>query len=348
MNWKFTVALIAVAAAVAAVAVVNPFERTEEREPADPWFYQVSFDDIISIEIYAGENSETFSKNERGEWVIDRLDDIPPSHMRWGGIVLLLSGPQTRRDFSTVRPVIDDPAEYGLDDPHLVVKLGLTADRSLEFRLGDETPDGEQHYGQVVGFPQLFLITSIWGEVLARLANETPTPKWWEYRDPETVAEVNIYTGKVENAEGKVVEGPYLRLQNEDGAWMARLFAAVGGDEEGNRPLDSEKMEPYLPLLGGPGGFRVEEYRVRDRDYADWGISNEGGRSVEIRFSGRTERGTKFTDGVLFLIGDETPDGESRYALPAAESALSPVLRIDAEWTDAMFDLAANVPYADE
>lgn len=342
MNWKLTAALIAIAAAVAVVAYINPFEQTEEREPADPWFYQVSFEDIVSIEVYAEENSETFSKNDKGEWVIDRLGDIPPSHMRWGGIVLLLSGPQTRRDFSTVRPIIEDPSEYGLDDPHLTVKIGLTAGRSLEFRLGDETPDGEQHYGQVVGFPQLFLITSIWGEVLARLANETPTPKWWQYRDPETIAEVNIYTGVVD---GK--EGPYLRLQNEDGAWMARRFAAVGGDEEGNRPLDPEKWQPYIPLMGGPGKFTVEEYRVRDRDYEDWGISNDAGRSVEIRFSGRTERGTKFTDGVLFLIGDKTPDGAGYYALPAAEAALSPVLRMDAEWADTVFGLVDNVPYGD-
>ena len=343
MNWKLTVGLIAVAVAVAVVAYINPFERTEEREPADPWFYQVSFEDIRSVEVDAGENTETFSKNEKNEWVIDRLGDIPPSHIRWGGIVLLLSGPQTRRDFSTVRPIIEDPSEYGLDDPQLVVKIGLTAGRELEFRLGDETPDGDQHYGQVVGFPQLFLITSIWGEVLARLANETPTPKWWQYRDPETIAEVNIYTGATDG-----VEGPYLRIQNEDGAWMARLFAAVGGDEEGNRPLDAEKWEPYIPLMGGPPApLAVEEYKVRDRDYVDWGINNEGGRSVEIRFSGLTERGTKFTDGVLFLIGDKTPDGESYYALPAIEATLSPVLRLEAEWADALFELVGNVPYGD-
>ena len=346
MNWKLTVALIAVAAIVAVVAYINPFEQVEQREPPDPWFYQVSFEDIISIDVDAGENSETFSKNEKGEWVIDRLGDIPPAHVRWGGIVLLLSGPQTRRDFSTVRPVIEDPSEYGLDDPNLIVKIGLTADRNLEFRLGDETPDGDQHYGQVVGFPQLFLITSIWGEVLARLANEPPTPKWWQYRDPETIAEVNIYTGKVEGAQGNLVEGPYLRLQNKDGEWLARLFAATGGDEEGNRPLDAEKWQDYIPLMGGPGPLAVEEYKVRDRDYVDWGIDNEG-RSVEIRFSGVTERGTKFTEGVLFLIGDKTPDGESYYALPAIESTLSPVLRLESEWADTLFDLVGNVPYGD-
>ena len=114
--------------------------------------------------------------------------------------------------------------------------------------------------------------------------------------------------------------------------------------------ISGKKLKVIYPInfMGGPGEFTVAEYRVRDRDYEDWGISNEAGRSVEIRFSGRTERGTKFTDGVLFLIGDKTPDGESYYALPAAEAALSPVLRMDAEWSDTLFELVENVPYGDE
>ena len=176
MNWKLTAALVFVAAAIGVVAYINPFAGHEEPRENSPWFYQVSFDDIVGIEVKSGENVERFSKNDKGAWVIDRLGDIPPSHTRWGGIVLLVSGPQTRRDFSTVRPTIDDPAQYGLDDPGLVVRIGLTGDRLLEFRLGDRTTDRKHHYGQVIGFPQLFLIADSWGEVLARLANEPPRP----------------------------------------------------------------------------------------------------------------------------------------------------------------------------
>ncbi len=337
MNWKLTVALVVLALVIGATAYVNPFQERETREPDSPWFYQVSFEDIVSIGVDTGENFESFSKNERGEWVIDRLGDIPPSHVRWGGIVLLLSGPQTRRDFSTALPTIDDPAEYGLDDPELVVNIGLTGERELEFRLGDKTTDGNQHYGQVSGFPQLFLIANIWGEVLARLANETPTPKWWEYRDPETIAEVNIYLG----VPGEP-NAPYLRIQNKDGEWLARDFEK----DDDNRALDVEKWAEYLPLMGGPGQMAVEAYKVRDRDYVDWGI-DEQGHSVEIRFSGLTERGTKYTDGVLFLIGDKTEDGQSYYALPASDSSLSPVLHMDADWADTLFGLVENVPYAE-
>ena len=339
MNWKFTVALVIIAAAIGAVVYINPFEREEERAAKSPWFYQVSFDDIIHIEVQSGDNVESFTKIGEGSWVFDRLEGIPPSHMRWGGIVLLLSGPQTRRDFSTVRPVIENPAEYGLDDPGLIVNLGLTGDRELEFRLGDKTPDGNHNYGQVIGFPQLFLIADLWGDVLGRLANEPPVPKWWETRAPETISEINIVLGEP----GKM-DSPYLRVQNKDGEWFARHFS---NDDE-NRPLDKEVWTlEYESLLGGPGDIMVEKYRVRDRDYIDWGIDQEG-LSIEIRFSGLTERGTRYTDGVLFLIGDKTEDGEHYYAVPASDQTLVPIVLLDSSWADKLFDLVGNVPYAEE
>ena len=343
MNWKLTVTLLVVAAIVGAVAYVNPFVQPEERGEKSPWFYQVNFDDIIKIEVNAGDNVERFSKNDEGAWVIDRLGDIPPSHTRWGGIVLLLSGPQTRRDFSTVRPTIDDPAQYGLDDPGLVVNIGLTGDRELEFRLGDVTTDGRHHYGQVIGFPQLFLISDTWGEVLARLANEPPTPKWWIYREPEIIDEVNIYLGEA----GKAT-APWLRIQNEEGEWFGRHSE----NDEANRPLDEAKLAEYLPLMGGPKSIGVEAYRIPNRDYVDWGIETDSqgaslGHSIEIRFAGLTERGTRFTDGVLFLIGNKSDDGQHYYAIPAADVGSSPVIKLKTEWADKFFELVGNVPYAE-
>ncbi len=340
MNWKLTAGLVVVAAIVGVVVYINPFESEEEREPDSPWFYQLSFDDIIEIEVNVGDKTERFFKNDRDAWVFERLDGIPPSHTRWGGIVLLLSGPQTRRDFSAVRPTIDDPAEYGLDDPKMVVDIGLTGDRNLEFRMGDKTTDGDHSYGQVVGFPQLFLIAEIWGRVIARLADEPPYPKWYEYRDPETIEEVNVYLGVPGNE-----DSPYLRLQNEhEEGWFAR---SNWQPQEADRPLDMEEFAQYLPLIGGPRGMTVQEYRVRDRDYGDWGIDTEG-HSIEIRFAGKTERGTKYTDGSLYLIGDKTEDGRSYYAAPASDLAASPVVLLEAEWVETLFGLVENVPYADE
>jgi hypothetical protein len=338
MNWKLTLGLVVLAAAIFFVGVYwNPFSSPPERRAASPWFYQVSMDDIVKMDIAAEDKVQGFHKNDQDAWEIDGLNGVPPDPYRWGGIVLLLSGPQTRRDFSEIRPVIEDPAEYGLDDPGLIVDVGLTAERHLEFRLGDETPDGNHHYGQVVGFPQLYLIADTWGEVLARLAHEPPIPKWWIQRDPEDISEFNI-----DLREPGETDRPRLRLQKEEGEWFARHFP---NDEE-NRPLDTEKWSEYLPLIGGPGEMTIEKYRVTNRDYADWGIDEEG-LYIEYRFSGLTEVGVKFTDGVPFLIGDKAPDGEHYYGIPiSSQSSVSNVVLLDADWVDSLFGLVSDVPYA--
>ena len=338
MNWKFTLGLVVLAAAIAAVAYWNPFFSPPERIPANPWFYQVSMDDIVKIDVNTGSKTQGFHKSDEHAWAFDDMKGVPPDPYRWGGIVLLLSGPQTRRDFSEIRPEIEDPAEYGLHDPQLVVNVGLTADRHLEFRLGDKTPDGHHHYGQVIGFPQLYLIADTWGEVLARLANEPPIPKWWIQRDPEDIVEINI-----DLREPGETDRPRLRLQRKEGEWFARH---TPNDEE-NRPLDAEKWSEYLPLVGGPGEMTIEKYRVVNRDHGDWGIDEEG-RYIELRFAGLTETGVKFTDGIPFLIGNETPDGEGYYAIPiSGESSVSAVVYLDADWVDTMFGLVSNVPYAE-
>ena len=338
MNWKLTLGLVVLAAAIAAVAYWNPFTSPLERRAASPWFYQVSMDDIVKIDITAGDVTQGFHKNDEDAWSIDGMNGVPTDLYRWGGIVLLLSGPQTRRDFSEIRPVIEDPAEYGLDQPVLVVNVGLTADRYLEFRLGDKTPDGNHHYGQVVGFPQLYTIADTWGEVLARLAHEPPIPRWWIQRDPADIVEVNI-----DLREPGEKDRPRLRLQKEEDEWFARHFP---NDEE-NRPLDADKWSEYLPLIGGPGEMTIEKYRVTSRDYADWGIDEEG-RYIEIRFAGLTETGVKYTDGVPFLIGNETPDGQGYYAIPISSgSSVSAVVYLDADWVDTLFGLVSDVPYAE-
>ena len=337
MNWKATLLLVVIAVGAAVVVYVNPFEKNEEAKEKPPWFYQVSFDDIISITIAHDENQVSFTKIPPHAWVFDDPAEIPPDHFRWGGIVLLVSGPQTKRDFSTVRATVENPAEYGLENPELIVEVGLTANRSIQFKLGDTTADGSFNYAQVTGFPQLFLIADSWGDVLARLADEPPIPKWYVKRELAIIEEVNVFLGD-EGGE----DGPVLRLQQEDGEWFAKNL----GVDDDNRPLDADKWAEFAPLMAGPSDIQVETPRVEDRDYTRWGIE-EKGPSIEIRFSGTTQRGTKFIDGVLFLTGDKTEDGLHYYATSASDAIINAVIKLDADWIEAMYGLVDNVPYGD-
>lgn len=340
MNVKVTLLLVVAALALGIVAYINPFRQEEELEPKPPWFYQVDMDDILVISIrYRGDHVKFVSTLE-GTWAFDDPAGIPPSPRRWGGITLLLSGPRTWRDLTSVAPsIIENRAEYGLDDPDMIVDLGLVGDRWLQFRLGDKTTDGGYHYGEVVGFDELFLIVANWGDVLARLAYEPPLPKWYVKRTPEEIVGVSIYRGDLA---GKDTPSP-LRFEQKDGGWTVRDHAK----DDTERPVDPERLAELLPIFPGPPKISVAVPLVDDGDYTPYGIFDDG-NSIEIRFAGITQRGTRYVDGVLFRIGSKSPDETGYYAKFESESVREPVLLLPVEWTETILGLVDNIPYARE
>ena len=315
------------------------FELVEKKAERSPWFYQVAEDDIRTITVsYLDGKSVSFYKTEEDTWAFVDPEGIPPNFNRWGGITLLLSGPGTRRDLTAVQPIIDDPVQYGLDDPDTIVDVGLTADRSVQFRLGDLTTDGRHHYGQVLGFPDLFLIASSWGDVISRLANEPPIPKWYVRRQPEEIVELNVYFGNPTTEDTHLVSFIQDYHTNE---WTLIDYKV---DEE-QQPIDNDAWDPLIPLVPGPENITVAVPSVDDQDYTPWGI-NEDSNAIEIRFSGETERGTRFTDGVLLIIGDKSDDGSVYYAKSESNFIRQPIIGLPADWVETFVKLAEDPPYA--
>ena len=327
------------AAIAVAVYLFNPFAEEEKETPAKPWFYQVSVDDMTSIQITHKEKSESFIKTPSDTWAFDWEVLIPPDHNRWGGIDFILGGPQTKRDLTETTTLIENPAQYGLDNPHTVVNIGLTLNRSLEFRLGDKTTNGWHHYGQIVGFPQLFLIADTWGDVLARLAVEPPYPKWYIERPTHQISEINIFP----ESEDVNTDKAQLSFKREkDGTW--RVIDYLVGKE--SHLVDEVKWQQLLPIVKGPDGVDVAVHKVRDRDYSQWGIGDNSA-AVEIRFQNTTEQGTKYTDGSLLLIGDLAPNGEAYYGKSSQEGITQPVLLFPKIWVETLLGLYDDIPYAE-
>ena len=338
MNLKTTLAFIVLAAIAVAVYFFNPFAQEEEKKPPKPWFYQVSVDDMTSIQITHKEKSESFIKTPSDTWAFDWDVLIPPDHNRWGGIDFILGGPQTKRDLTETTTMIKDPAQYGLDNPHTSVNLGLTLNRTLEFRLGDKTTNGWHHYGQIVGFPQLFLIADTWGDVLARLAIEPPYPKWYIERPVNQISEINIFP---ESEDVKTDKAQLSFKREKDGTW--RVIDYLVGKE--SHLVDEQKWQELLPIIKGPDGVDVAVHKVRDRDYSQWGIGDNSA-AVEIRFQNTTEQGTKYTDGSLLLIGDLEPGGNAYYGKSAEEGITQPVLLFPKIWVDTLLGIYDDIPYA--
>ena len=329
--------LVAAAVVAGVIVLINPFADGEEDQgEKSPWFYQVAREDIEVIEVMQQGDQVRFFKEESSVWAFEEPAGIPPALDRWRGVVLLLSGPQTRRDLTAAAPIIDDPAQYGLDDPLTVVNVGLTHDRQLQLRLGDTTTDGRHHYAQVIGFPQLFIVSSAWGDVISKLATEPPLPEWYVKRDPGEIAELNIYLGDPED--GKT---PRLKFSNNGGVWSVRDFRK---DSE-QTPVDAERWSDILPLLSGPTNVSVEVSLVDDSDFTPWGITDDSS-AIEIRFFEVTRRRTTFVDSLLFRIGSKTADERGYYGRVEEDRFSDPVLVLDADWTEALLDLFDDVPYA--
>lgn len=369
MNVRVTIALVVVAIAVGAVVYFNPFQSEAEPRDDSPWFFQLAEEDIQSIEvIHRVENGEgdqavktvSFVKTSPEHFLWEFVDPqgIPPNRNRWGGITLLLSGPKTRRDLTPQSIIIEDPAEYGLDNPATVVKVGLTLDRDLEFRLGHETTDGYHHYGQVIGFPQLFIIADSWGDVIARLAVEPPIPRWYVEHTPEDIVEVNVHDGPRFGDDTRTLTFDY----DEDDGWTVQLRPT---DEE-KRPVDSERWAEVQKLLGRPLGVRVAVPYVDDKDTTPWGIGDDTSSAIEIRFPGTSQSDVNFTDGDTYMIGHKVeceddanvpipcedgamaPGPERYYAQRISEHLINPILYVDALWVDTLFALFDDIPYGEE
>ena len=201
------------------------------------------------------------------------------------------------------------------------------------------TADGRHLYGEVVGFDELFLIASLWGEVVARLATEPPFPKWFIDRTIEELEEFNVYRGDPES-EGTA----QLSFMQKSDGWYVLDFP---GDER-ERPVDPEGFELLRPILTGHPPISMGVPLVEDQDYSPYGLVEGSGTAIEIRFNYESERGTKFVDGVLLRIGDKAPGKSAYYAKSESDFSREPVLLIDAEWVDAIMRLHEDIPYGDE
>ena len=351
MNVRVTIALVVAAIAVGVVVYLNPFQSEPEPKDDSPWFFQLAEEDIRSIEVIHRvpivQDGQQPVKNvsfvktsqEHYLWEFVEPEGIPPDRNRWGGITLLLSGPKTRRDLTPQNVIIEDPAEYGLDDPATVVKVGLTLDRDLEFRLGHETTDGYHHYGQVIGFPQLFIIADSWGDVIARLAVEPPIPRWFVEHTSEDIIEVNIHDGPRFGDDTKSLTFDY----DEEDGWTVQLRPT----DEKKRPIDTERWAEVQKLLGRPLGVAVAVPFVDDRDTTPWGVGDDS-RAIEIRFPGTSQGDVNFNDGDTYNIGDKVPGEERYYVQRISDHIINPILYVDALWVDTLFDLFDDIPYGEE
>jgi len=317
MNIRHTFVLAVVLALTAGYLLLAPPGTRGTPQEGPTWFYITDEGDIVALEVEHRGQRETFLRQGE-DWFFQSPPNLPVNLDRWGGILLLASGPRSRR---LLLEAVEDPAHYGLDPPQGRITLRLRDDRSLTVLMGDLTPDGSGQYVMLEGSPRLFVVDAGWGQVLGRLATEPPYPYWYPHWSADQVTELLV------EGEGRVSAFTY----DEDQGWRR--------DDASQAPVEPERWKREVePLLAGPP--RLEVIRPRLEDPTPYGLDRPR-LTVRLLYRLPQPVADRTFGEAVYRIGQR--DGGAYYATPKATPGLpQPLLRLDAEWVEGMARLLAE------
>lgn len=317
MNIPATGALLAVLAIIAGLWFFVIKEGEEPREVSDAfWFYKVAEEDIDVILIQTETGEQSFSFRDGFGWYFTGEQQPPVDTARWGGVTLVLSGPRARR---VLTEDLGDLNTYGLETPSTRLELQLRGDRVLKMNLGNLTPDGSGYYANQEGDNNLYVIESVWGQVLRRLAFEPPYPQWFYRLDSARV----LYLG--------VTKGEETSDFVKDGANNWRFANAD------RSPIDPIRWAEVVPLLDGPPSLGIVQERIDD--LGKYGLL-EPEATVIVEYLPPTGiEGANWE--VLLEVGSLIEDGSGYYAKAIGQPAL---LTVDVDWYETMERLVDERP----
>ena len=310
------VLLLAIAAAAVAVwALALDGDDEPEPTPRPARLYAVPQDDIVNVTVQTETDTVTFERRDGGWYFADAL--APVNLDRWGGVVLLLSGPEVERLLAPS----DALSEFGLDAPD-IVSIGLAGSSRVEVRLGSETPDGRNVYAQLNGKSDVALVNEPWARVLRRLGDEPPLPYWYYRVDP---ALVRLF--EVESADGIVTF--LLGLPSADEGSPDR---AVQGETASD--LAGAERDAVLNVAGGPPDFAIAAW-PEGLTLESAGLQSPRA-IVRVTYELAVPLEDKSAVSTVYAVGARTADGDSYYAATSDSPLL---LTFGADWVEEVLSL---------
>jgi len=175
VNFKYTLILAGVLIVLAGYIAFLQTRKPEREEPP-PEVWSVEENDIRRIELRLPREGkkEAFILGDDDKWYFDDESRTPVDIKRWGGIVLLVSSPQSKR---MIADKVENLADFGLTDPRLIISLGVrNREHDLDVMIGDPTPHKDFYYVKLRNGDPLYLVNNTFVEVFTRLVNEPPVP----------------------------------------------------------------------------------------------------------------------------------------------------------------------------
>lgn len=310
MNLRLSILLVAVLLIFGGTFLVVRFTGTDEAPLTRPWLYRMDDSSLANISVtYQGKTVEYSKKPGTFDWYIQGPRGTLVFQAMWGGKPLLLSGPRVNR---VVSQKLDDPANFGLDPPQTRVIVTDRSGNSIEFHLGDATPDTRDQYARLVNDEGLFTVAGVWGEVINRLVTEPPFLRLYQVEEGRMGLIEVSYQGQTTG----------YQWDPEINAWKFAL-SEIG-------PVSVEKWGDMATMISGP---LVDDRVALDiEDPAQYGLD-----PPEIRVF----IGMQGIPPVEFHLGNTTEDGQHRYArvLGEPELYIMPIKR-----AQRIIDLVVNPP----
>lgn len=176
MNFKLTVILFGVLIVLAGAVFFSHEPTPGKKNEKGPEIWSVDEEKIERIRIRLPHEGKeiAFFKDKDEKWRFDDRIKHPVDMKRWGGIVLLVSSPNSKR---IIAENMENPGEYGFISPQMIIHLGVRdRDDPLEIRFGDHTPRKDRIYVSLKDGSDVYIIAEIYFSVLKRLALEPPLP----------------------------------------------------------------------------------------------------------------------------------------------------------------------------
>ena len=311
MNLRLSILLVAVLLIFGGTVLVIWLTGSDDSPPKNPWLYGIDQTSIVHISVSHQDQTVDYQrKTGSTDWFILGDPVIPVFPQKWSGTPLLLSGGRVTR---VLADSISDPTSFGLDPP--VTKVWVT-DRSgntVEFHLGDPTPDTRHHYATLVGDPALFTVPLSFADEIKRLAITPPYLQLYQLEDQA-----------LEYIEVQVDDQAKIYLKNRNtGQWVIEGDILI--------PVFAEKWGDIPEILSGPRVDQVVAGSVDD--LAKYGLDPP---ETTVRVAIQTGQITEFH------LGNSTDDGQYRYASVVGNPRLFAMSEGPAQ---RITDLAIEPPY---
>ena len=314
MNLRLSIFLVVVLLIIVGTLLGIRYTGSEDVAPRNPWLYRMQEDSIVHFTVsHQGRTIEYSKTPGSSDWNILGEPVIPVYYPKFGGTPLLLSGPRVSR---VLLEEIKNPGDYGLDPPKTQVRVTDRGGNTLEFYLGDPTPDSNQQYASLVGDPALFTVPFAWAQEINKRADDPPYLRLFQLEDRDLLYFEVTSAGQAATYE-KIIG---------TGQWNIRGEPEV--------PVYPEKWGETPAMIAGPRVDRV----IEDA------LDNPGQYGLDPPLT--TVKITLPDLRVLeFQLGDSTEDGKYTYARVAGQPSVFAMPKVRAQH---ITELATQPPYPPE